>query len=103
MTQDEILKMARQAGCETAFGLTHPPILQAVAFKKPQLEAFAKLVHQRGFMEGYTSCDKDNQNMLSYRIDDAVEEEREACAQLCENFDPQVFSVAAAIRARGQQ
>ena len=96
--KDEVLKMAREAGFEDLDNWT----LTSMPWLCSRLEAFAKLVHQRGFMDGYTSCDKDNQNMLSYRIDDAVEEEREACAKICENFDPQVFSVAAAIRARGE-
>jgi hypothetical protein len=80
------------------------------------LEAFAKLVYDRGWMNGYTSCDNDNKELTSALIDDAVEDEREECAKLVEgsgekmsdkNWDSEyeAFAEYAArtIRARGKQ
>ena len=115
MTQDEIIEMARRARLHrNQHNLASNPVQYKFSYDGTEeaLIAFAKLVHQRGFMDGYTSCDKDNQNMLSCRIDDAVEEEREACAMLaqktvCDTHIPtgvKIYgtAVAKAIRARGE-
>jgi len=48
---------------------------------------FAKMVYDRGWMGGYTSCDNDNKTLTSALIADAVEDEREACAMVCDELD----------------
>jgi len=73
MTQDEIIKMAREAGgCEIGYGSTLWVGTQSTEF----LEAFAKLV---------------------------AEHEREACAKVADGWpDYDVQGLAETIRARGQ-
>ena len=73
MTQDEIIKMAREAGgCEIGYGSTLWVGTQSTEF----LEAFANL---------------------------AVAKEREACAKVADGWpDYDVEGLAEAIRARGQ-
>ena len=78
MTQDEIIKMARQAGCPMAEMM---PMYFTDKQLLSMLEAFAKLVAAK---------------------------EREACAKVCESYiseSPHSWggtTMAAAIRARGQ-
>ena len=69
MTQDEIIEMARQAGFTQPEGETWYE-----AF--PQcIEAFAKLVEDKAFQDGY------EKGVAAFN--EAVELEREACAKLC--------------------
>jgi len=100
MKQDEIIEMARQADVW-------------VAGQEPyqsQLEAFAKLVYDRGWMNGYTSCDNDNKTLTSTLIAEAVGEEREACADNVETFFDPMWAdhydagnqLAKMIRSRGE-
>ena len=78
MTQDEIIEMARQAGCPMANMM---PMYFTDTQLLVMLEAFAKLI---------------------------VEKEREACAKVCEDYgraeEMQAIGndYAQAIRARGQ-
>ena len=98
MTQDEIIKMARQAGIGWGEG---------IGGMTDFLEAFAKLVAERAFQNGY------EKGIAAFN--DAVLLEREACAKVCEDSkapsDWNLVAVlwkecrnklAAAIRARGQ-
>ena len=75
MTQDEIIEMARQAGCPMADMM---PMYFTDKQLLSMLEAFAKLV---------------------------AEKEREACAKLIESYGSTLvngFMLTEAIRARGQ-
>ena len=106
MTQDEIVEMARQAGGKGLHLCTDPTETTiAMRLDFEQLEVFAKLLYDRGWMNGYTSCDNDNKTLTSALIADAVEEEREACAKVC---DEQLYRAASAqkaaqaIRSRGE-
>ena len=125
MTQEEIIELARQAGLTVGVANNGSKSMgkyedKSFAVGRLPLEdfvTFAKLIHTRGWMQGYTSCDNDNKNLDSALIDDAVEEEREACAKLLETTDlgglkdnPAIQSwfaeillaYAKAIRVRGQ-
>jgi hypothetical protein len=73
MTQDEIIKMAKQAGLMADGEMWFSPIYGSGDVHISHLETFAKLV---------------------------VEKEREACANLCEKYFERVM--ASRIRARGQ-
>ena len=96
MTQDEIIRMAREAGCHASV------ITKAVCFNPDVLERFAALVaaHERE-KHGSPSWET---------VDDAIAAEREACAKVCEQIDTAAFGserpapndCAAAIRARGE-
>ena len=98
MTQEEIIKMAREAGVRD-----DENIFEFSQYK--YLEAFAKLVR--------ADYSKLHASLWLKRIDDAVKKEREECAKICENeyidFDwAHVEQHAAeicaeAIRARGQE
>ena len=98
MTQ-EIIQMARDSGMEL-YGLGKDR-----ARFVHHLEAFAKLVAEKAFQNGY------EKGIAAFN--DAVLLEREACAKLCEqsaqNYYPVIpeasgacTHLAAAIRARGQ-
>lgn len=76
MTQSEIIEMARQAGFWKD--------LFAYAEFKEHLEAFAKLVAKKAYLEGVNS---------------GISAEREACAKIC---DDDGKWQAIAIRARGE-
>jgi hypothetical protein len=99
MTQ-EIIQMARDSGMEL-YGLGKDR-----ARFVHHLEAFAKLVAEKAFQNGY------EKGIAAFN--DAVLLEREACAKLCEqsaqNYYPVIpeasgacTHLAAAIRARGEQ
>jgi hypothetical protein len=95
MNGQEIIEMARQVLSKDIDGLW--------LAGTPDLEAFAKLVYDRRWMNGYTSCDNDNKTLTSVLIADAVEEEREACAKVCEEqyeYYGHDHVFAKAIRAR---
>ena len=99
MTQDEIIEMARQAG----FMMENSAAIQAA-------EIFAKLVAAKE--------QKKWQDQTAVEIHEAVLEEREACAKVCESewgkgyrddggdawltHDNAVHACAAVIRARGE-
>jgi len=88
MTQDEIIKMARQAGFD--FNQMSNS-LYTVRGNYAQLEAFAKLVADKAFQNGY------EKGIAGFN--EAVSLEREACANLAAT---PVGTIAAAIRARGE-
>jgi len=103
MDQNEIIEMAKKAG----FPFNKYDLLQGddegEIDAHEMFEAFAKLVYDRGWMNGYTSCDNDNKTLTSALIADAVEEEREECAKVCEKMgvdDIYCTGFANAIRAR---
>ena len=87
MTQDEIIAMATQVYGECDW---HKSALL-------RLEAFVKLVEDKGFKDGY------EKGVAVFN--EAVWIEREACAKLCEeahwSLDDRA-EFAAAIRARGE-
>ena len=88
MTQDEIIEMAMQVGGTV------------MAVYSPDLIAFAKLVADKAFQNGY------EKGVAAFN--DAVLLEREACAKVCEVFEwgkRETYAAeqcAKAIRARGQ-
>jgi hypothetical protein len=94
MTQDEIIEMATQVYGECNW---HYSALL-------RLEAFVKLVEDKGFKDGY------EKGVAAFN--EAVLIEREACAKVCDDIearciakdidDPPLDIVAAAIRARGE-
>ena len=104
MTQDEIIEMARQAGCPDVYtewakfdwssikGLIVPMTLE-------QLVHCAKLVAAKE--------QKKWQDQTVVEIHEAILEEREACAKVCESiflwsYDDPGETAANAIRARGE-
>jgi hypothetical protein len=98
MTQDEIIKMARQVGMryreiEDEFYSGY-----ADGVYLDELEAFAKLVAAKAFQNGY------EKGIAAFN--DAVLLEREACAQVVNDdrglSDDDAIRVCIAIRARGK-
>jgi methanogenic corrinoid protein MtbC1 len=93
MTKDDIIRMAREAGFADDKGVVHPAY---------QLEAFANLVaqHER------EACLDAMMKSVDKGIDTAMVLEREACAKVAEQFEPDektsyVMYASKAIRARG--
>jgi hypothetical protein len=86
MTQDEIIAMATQVYGECDW---HKSALL-------RLEAFVKLVEDKGFKDGY------EKGIAAFN--EAVWIEREACAKTLESISnaPDMQSYAKAIRARGE-
>ena len=88
MTQDEIIEMARQSGDV----LTDSRGRMDFCFDSYGLEAFAKLVAKKAYLDG---------------LENGIKAEREACAKICDSFQErdvgmQPAECAGAIRARGQ-
>ena len=100
MTQDEIIKMAKQASKEWMKELP-TPWETANQVPKRFLEIFAKLVALR-----YEKKISDLENIICQRHWDVLQE-REACAKVCEDYgraeEMQAIGndFAQAIRARG--
>ena len=98
MTQDEIIRMAEEAGL--AFGSDeYPDIWQTyMNVGREEIERFAALVaaHERKLV----------MDLLHGAEQAAVLAEREACAKVCEEwgaFNDVAQKCAAAIRARGEK
>ena len=102
MTQDEIIKMAKQASKEWMKELP-TPWETANQVPKRFLEIFTKLVALR-----YEKKISDLENIICQRHWDVLQE-REACAKVCEDYgraeEMQAIGndFAQAIRARGQE
>jgi hypothetical protein len=103
MTQDDIIRMAREAGW-TEYSLLH-------AVEVQRLETFAALVaaekEQQMTRDGWRQCAKGQRTtQFCGLLDAAVKAEREACAKYVEGvFDMELVfgsDIAAAIRARGE-
>jgi len=95
MTQDEIIEMAREA-C-----LFYMDYIRVDSMK--QLEDFANLVAAKA----REACGEVAIKAAEKAIDVAIELEREACAKVAEQFEPDektsyVTYASTAIRARGQ-
>lgn len=100
MKQDEIIEMAKQAGL-----VTNSPYVMPYEHELRGYVAFAKLVHQRGYIDGWSDSDEAKKTVSFEMIANAVEAEREACAMVCEDLDAhrQVATwYSQAIRARGE-
>ena len=110
MTQDEIIRMAREAGFEVVDGELRLYFDGSKALLKPNymgtvvdgLKEFATLVAAH-------ELEKNSDLTIAYMkgISDGTAHEREACAKVCEKLTPTdadgVCPVAAAIRARGEK
>jgi hypothetical protein len=103
MNPDYIIRMAREAGW-------HDELL-SVAFTGPLLERFAALVaaaeRERMKYDGIHTCHDQCQRPACVAIRNAVEREREACAQVVEEYPHWIgltakAEISNAIRARGQ-
>lgn len=91
MTGDDIINLAREAGCEETWGA------DAFRFGEVELERFAHLVYEATFRDA---------NIAASRtiLDAAVLEEREKCAQIADAH-ASIEGIAQRIAAeiRGQQ
>jgi hypothetical protein len=97
-TQDEIIEMAREAGGE--FYVTSGNQTPTWYFSHSTMYDFVNLVAAKE--------QKKWQDQTAVEIHEAVLEEREACAKLCEEEQEywgwdKVFDAAKLIRARGEQ
>ena len=115
MTQDDILRMAREAGLINSYGGRE-------CASDELLARFAELIKQRLISEGYRKC-AEGQRTTQFcgQLEAAVAAEREACAKVCdakakrnfnwgsENADKYhaqadwAENIAVAIRARGEK
>lgn len=71
MTQDEIIRMAREAGCYEKYEVCY--------FVQEDLERFAALVAAH-----WQKIHEQEMSMMSELCADRILEEREACAKVCE-------------------
>ena len=106
MTQDEIIRMAREAGFSDHY----------IGGMKYELERFVALVaaHEREKLKVvFEELEREVKTELINAINAAVELEREACAKVCDDYaaeldqnksywDAAAMNCAAAIRARSQ-
>jgi len=108
MTREDIIRMAREAGLSNDFGHLGYPYL-------PELERFANLVAaaernkvaqwmiDRSYATGHGDTVNDLLKELEWQV---KEQEREACAQVCDDWPngrEDVYSIGVAIRARGEK
>jgi hypothetical protein len=94
MTQDEIMKMAREAGLHIATDVNWMPIIGL-----EYAERFAALVasaERERVQKVYEDAAKDS-------VKAAIKQEREACAKVCDEFLPLGNKCAYAIRARSKE
>ena len=100
MTQDEIIKLARQAG-GTPYVNRHYPGETSFAFGPKAFEAFAELVADKATEEANARANA-SWTLMCKKM---VEAEREACAKVCEESNDMgsSYGLAQAIRARGKQ
>jgi hypothetical protein len=95
MTQDEIIEMARQAGCFEKH--------QVLYFTQQDLEAFAKLVAEKATEEANARANA-SWTLMCKKM---VALEREACAKVCDELQDipatEPRHCAEDIRARGEQ
>ena len=99
MTQDEIMKMAREAGLHIATDVNWMPIIGL-----EYAERFAALVasaERERVQKVYEDAAKDS-------VKAAIKQEREACAKLCDDLDKMrgysyADKCATAIRARSKE
>jgi len=99
MTRDDILRIAKEAGVW-------------VAGQKPyqtQLERFADRILEHLRWDGIHTCHAECQRPACVAVREAVQAEREACAQLVDNYalqyDEPVWAIklTEAIRTRGEK
>ncbi len=98
MTQDDMVKVARECGIGLAYG-------------RENIERFYTFVaaekEQQMIRDGYRKC-AEGQRTTQFcgLLDAAVKAEREACAKVAESYEPTCdicpSGVAIAIRARGE-
>ena len=108
MTRDDIIKMAKKAKLPYEYDTGR-------VFYLTELERFAALVAEaerekvaawmmeRGYATGHGDSTEDMLQELDWQI---REQEREACAKVAEQWpyeDERMFSIAQAIRTRGEQ
>ena len=110
MTQDEIIKMAIQAGIKRRTDEFYSEFCDGVYFD--DLEAFAKLVAEKVNAD-WSETNERLIKVFNEKADLAylsgAKEEREACAKVCEEYETDnditatwLNIIADAIRARGQ-
>ena len=98
MNQNEILKMAREAGIRAEPGNSFADDMYfAVLYR------FAKLIEQHLYYNGIHTCHAECQRPACIAVREAVKAEREVCAEMVAGMDVQHPKyIAAAIRARGE-
>jgi hypothetical protein len=104
MTQDEIVKMAREAGLDPdLWNYTDAFERFAALVAAAEREKVAAWMMARGYATGHGDTIEDLLVELEWQV---RESEREACAKVCEDRERAnlygVKECAAAIRARGQ-
>ena len=118
MNREDIIRMAREAGfLVDEFHLVILPKTNRHSFDA-EIKRFANLVAaaqreklaqwmiRRGYATGHGDTIEDLLYELEWQIDEKVEVEREACADIAENWNCNGFprtGVAEAIRARGEK
>jgi hypothetical protein len=106
MTQDDILRMAQDAGLYSG----NPRTPSTGRMIEKRLERFADLIKQHLVAEGYRKC-AEGQRTTQYcgQLEAAVAAEREECAKIAESFDPYsrwstlCVHIANTIRSRGEE
>jgi len=101
MTQDEIIKMAREAGFTINELHCSPPIISFIGHEEA-IEAFAKLVEEKATEKANARANAS----WTLMCEKMVAFEREACAKVADEYmrdcEGRSFGVGTAIRARGE-
>ena len=103
MNRDDIIRMAREAGC---IPRRHPEHWEDVqVFATPDvLERFVKLIEQHLSYDGIHTCHDECPRPACVAVREAVKAEREVCAEMVEGMNVQHPKyIAAAIRERGEK
>jgi len=108
MTRDDIIKMAREAKLPYEYDterVLHLKELErfAALVAAAEREKVAAWMMERGYATGHGDTIEDLLKELDWQI---REQEREACAMVAEQWpyeDERMFSIAQAIRSRGEQ
>ena len=98
MNQDDIIRMAREAGffCDADW----------ITYGLPGFERFARLIEEQLKYDGIHTCHDKCLRPACVAIRSAVAAEREACADICDqhaSVEGIAERCAAAIRARGEK
>ena len=112
MTRDDIIRMAHEAGLHLATEVHWMPIIDlayaerfAALVAAAERDKVAQWMIDRGYATGHGDTVDDLLKELEWQV---KEQEREACAQVCEQFEEDMGHgipqrCANAIRARGEK
>lgn len=100
MTREDVLKLAKKASHP------HEKAIFASPWGEEWVLKFFAMIQQHMLYDGIHTCNDQCQRPACVAVREAVQREREACAELCDEhwrFNSAATECAAAIRARGEK